>query len=79
METSSLFRSYFKRAFGLTAASMILFGGVGYMALATPPTGLTSPTAGISADKAIEGLEYSGKAFSAIAKRISPAVVSLKV
>ena len=79
METSSLFRTGFKRAFGLTAASMMLFGGVGYMALATPPTGPTPPTAGISADKAIEGLEYSGKAFTAIAKRISPAVVSLKV
>ena len=57
----------------LTVASMALFGGIGYMAFATPPSNV------LSADAAVQGLQHSGQAFAAIAKKISPAVVSLKV
>ena len=57
----------------LTIAGTLLFGGVGYMALATPSHVAANP------DKAIQHLEQQGQAFSSIAKRLSPAVVSLKV
>ncbi len=69
--------STFKKAGRLTLASMMLLGGVGYMAYATPPASTSTQT---NADlAAIQGLEHSGRAFASIAKRISPAVVSLKV
>jgi len=60
---------------GLTAASLALFGSAGYMALATSPPAATPQVS----EKAIQNLEQSGQAFSSIAKRLAPAVVSLKV
>ncbi|WP_397570911.1 DegQ family serine endoprotease [Schlesneria sp. T3-172] len=67
----------------LTIAGTLLFGGLGYMALATPPHVAANPEKGAvsasSSEKAIQNLEQSGQAFSAIAKRLTPAVVSLKV
>lgn len=59
------------------AASLALLGGVGYMATATPPP--AQPLPAVTPDQAVQGLENSGKAFASIAKRVSPAVVSLKV
>jgi serine protease Do len=64
----------------MTLASLMLFGSVGYMALATPPPHPTTPPLSAAAtDKAIQNLEQSGQAFASIARKISPAVVSLKV
>ena len=60
---------------GMTALSLALFGGAGYMALATPPP----PATPAHVDAAIQNLEQSGQAFASIAKKLSPAVVSLKV
>jgi len=62
-------------ASSMTALSLALFGGVGYMAMATPPPASTPA----HTEKAIENLEQSGHAFSSIAKKLAPAVVSLKV
>lgn len=64
-------------ASGMTALSLAVFGGAGFLALATPPQApATSPA---HVDKAIQNLEQSGQAFASIAKKLSPAVVSLKV
>ena len=68
----------------VTFLSLILLSGVGYMAMATPPSSSPNlPANSISStsndDQAIQSLERSGQAFASIAKRISPAVVSLKV
>jgi len=65
----------------VTVMTLALLGGIGYFAMATPPNSppslpLNSST---TTDTAIQGLERSGQAFASIAKRISPAVVSLKV
>ncbi len=68
-----------KKAGRLTVASMMLLGGVGYMAYATPPASTPTQTQTNADLAAIQGLEHSGRAFASIAKRISPAVVSLKV
>lgn len=62
---------------GLTALSIAMFGSAGYLAMATPPPSSSPPPAVV--DKAIQNLEQSGQAFSSIAKKLSPAVVSLKV
>lgn len=79
MDTSTSSKYNWKLTNGMTALSLALFGSVGYMALATPPP--TSPHAASPAhvDAAIQNLEQSGQAFSSIAKKLSPAVVSLKV
>lgn len=58
---------------GVLAASIILLGGISYVATATQPS--TPP----NTEAAIQGLERSGQAFAAIAKKIQPAVVSLKI
>ena len=57
----------------MMAASLALLVAIGYIATATPPPINTN------AEQAIQSLEQSGQAFAAIAKKISPAVVSLKV
>lgn len=57
----------------LFAASIVLLGGIGYVATATQPS---TPA---STEAAIQGLERSGQAFASIAKKIQPAVVSLKI
>jgi len=61
----------------VTMLSLLLLGGVGYFASATPPQ--VSPPTPATTEQAIQGLERSGQAFASIAKKISPAVVSLKV
>ncbi|WP_157605452.1 DegQ family serine endoprotease [Schlesneria paludicola] len=58
----------------VVTSSLILMGGIGYMAMATPPSTTPAPS-----DSAIQNLQQSGQAFAAIAKKLSPAVVSLKV
>lgn len=73
MDNSSVLHAQKKVANRLAVASLALFGGIGYMAFATPPPATTS------ADAAVQGLQQSGHAFASIAKKISPAVVSLKV
>ena len=66
---------------GITALSLAVFGSAGFLALATPPPASVTPlpTSPAQVDKAIQNLEQSGQAFAAIAKKLSPAVVSLKV
>jgi serine protease Do len=73
MDKSDSKNGFANAATKLTLASTLLFGGIGYMAFATPPPNATST------DAAAQGLQQSGQAFAAIAKKISPAVVSLKV
>ncbi len=58
-------------------ATLLLLGGLGYAARATPPHNNLGTTP--SEEKAIKNLEQSGHAFASIARKISPAVVSLKV
>ena len=59
--------------FSRVAASLLLLAGIGYFAVAG------TPRDSAETDKAIQSLDQSGRAFAAIAKKISPAVVSLKV
>ena len=73
MDNHSPFSTHVKLATRFSLATMMVFGGIGYMAFATPPPDATN------AEQAIQGLEQSGRAFASIAKKISPAVVSLKV
>jgi len=77
MTDQSKTKPHWTLASGMTALSLAVFGGAGFLALATPPPApATSPA---QVDKAIQNLEQSGQAFSSIAKKLSPAVVSLKV
>lgn len=55
----------------VACASILLVGGIGLMAFASPPDARS--------DLAIQNLQQTGHAFASIAKKISPAVVSLKV
>ena len=73
MDTQNFSGTSIKLASRMALASMALFGGIGYMAFATPPQAV------IGADAAVQGLQQSGQAFASIAKKVSPAVVSLKV
>lgn len=61
---------------GVVAGSLIALGGIGYVATATPPPMPVTPA---QTDRAIQNLEQSGQAFASIAKKLAPAVVSLKV
>lgn len=74
MDTQMQIKSRWSFPGSIVTSSLILMGGVGYMAMATPPTTAPAPS-----EHAIQNLQQSGQAFAAIAKKLSPAVVSLKV
>ena len=61
----------------IAVASIVMFGSAGYLAYSAPPQ--TSVPSSVESEKAIRNLEQSGRAFSSIARKISPAVVSLRV